>query len=87
MERACGFVGDVSGRNIHWCVCVMQVFYQCADDVLLNCTLEIYMVLETNVTPISSLKIKREKMFQFLGSNVNTETHFSTMGSLFNYYF
>ena len=29
---------------------------QCADDVLLSCTLETYMVFETNVTPINSIK-------------------------------
>ena len=29
---------------------------QCAYDVLLSCTLETYMVLQTNVTPINSIK-------------------------------
>ena len=32
--------------------CMMQY----ADDVLFSCTLEIYMVLQTNVTPINSIK-------------------------------
>ena len=29
---------------------------KCADDVLLSCTPETYMVLQTNVTPINSIK-------------------------------
>ena len=29
---------------------------QCANDVLLNCTLETCVVLQTNVTPINSIK-------------------------------
>ena len=33
---------------------------QDADDVLLSCTLEIYMVLQTSVTPIISI-IKKEE--------------------------
>lgn len=28
----------------------------CADDVLLSCTLETHMVLQTNATPIQSIK-------------------------------
>ena len=32
--------------------CMMQ----CADDVLMSCTLETYMGLQTNVTPINSIK-------------------------------
>ena len=30
---------------------------QCADDVLLSCTLETCVVFQTNVTPIKSIKI------------------------------
>lgn len=32
------------------------VMMHCADDVFLSCTLETYMVLVTNVTPINSIK-------------------------------
>ena len=34
---------------------------QCADDVLLSCTLETCMVLLTNVTPINSIKKRTTK--------------------------
>ena len=32
---------------------------QCADDVLVSCTLESCMVLGTNVTPINSIKVNK----------------------------
>ena len=48
MERDCT-LGDGDG-------CTMQ----CVDNVLLSCTLETCMVLQTNVTPINSIKNKIE---------------------------
>ena len=35
---------------------------QCTDDVLLSCTVETCMVLQTNVTPINSIKEKRTEV-------------------------
>ena len=35
---------------------------QCADDVLLSCTLDTCMSLQTNVTPINSIKKYKNKI-------------------------
>ena len=34
---------------------------QYSDDILQNCTSETYRILLTNVTPLKSIKIKRDK--------------------------
>ena len=54
-------------RDLVWCDrCTMQY----AGDVLLSCTLEICMVLQTNVTPINSVKINKNKNKMYVPPNI-----------------